>query len=85
MVSHIADEDIPWLQQELGQQAVYLGSSGTLWWWGKLWEAGKPAVKYAPVEVGIQGTEVIITAENWPGTALWEQEGRGSSGPITLN
>lgn len=60
----------------MGQQAVYLGSPGTLWRWGKLWEAGKSPVKYAPVEVGIQGAEVIITAENWPRTALWEQEGQ---------
>lgn len=76
MVFHIADEDTPWLRQGLGKQAIYLGSPGTLWGWGKLWETGKPPVKYAPVEVGIQGTEIIITAENWPGTALWEQEGQ---------
>ena len=60
-------------------QVVYLSSPGALWWWRKLWEAGKPPVKYASVEVGIQGTEVIITAENWPGTALWEREGQGDT------
>lgn len=66
-------------------QVVYLSSPGALWGWRKLWEAGKPPVKYASVEVGIQGTEVIITAENWPGTALWEREGRGYSSFIILS
>lgn len=60
----------------MGSQAVYLGSPGTLWGWGKLREAGKSPVKYAPMEVGIQGTEVIVTAKNWPRTALWEGEGQ---------
>lgn len=78
MVSPITGEDTPWLKQGLGQ-VVYLGSPGALWGWRKLWEAGKPPVKYASVEVGIQGTEVIITAENWPGTALREWEGQGDT------
>lgn len=52
----------------------YLRSPGTFWGWGKLWKAGKPPVKYASVEVGIQRTEVIITAENWPGATLCNKE-----------
>lgn len=82
MVSRIADEDTPQLRQGLGQEAVYLGSPGTLRGWGKLWQAGKPPVKYAAVEVGVQGAEVIIAAENWPGTALWAWRG-GQKGTVT--
>lgn len=80
MISHTVDEDTL-TRQGLRQQAGYLGSPGTLGGRGKLRKAGEPPVKYAPVEVGIQGTKVIVTPENRPGTALWEQRDRREQGP----
>lgn len=55
------------------RQVGYLGSPGTLWRWRELWEAGKSPVKYAPVEMGIQRTEIVIAPEDWPGAALLRQ------------
>lgn len=50
--------------------AGYLGGPGAFWGRRELWEAGKPPVKHAAVEMAIQGTEVIIAPQNWPGAAL---------------
>lgn len=63
------------LRKEL-RQVGYLGSPGTLWRWRELWEAGKSPVKYAPVEMGIQGPEIIIAPKNWPRAALLGQAGQ---------
>ena len=70
-------DDMAWLARE-----GYLCGPGTFWGWRELWEAGKPPVKYAAVEMGIQRTEIVIAPENWPGAALLGQAGQRVQIPL---